>query len=416
MQDGRIAQARGDVHGATRAFDAVLAQQPGHPVALNGLGMLALQAKAYEDARARFFAASSADPHASAILINLATACRHLADADGERAALMRALALNATDFIANLRLAQLYERSGAHRDAHQYWQLALGLAAQLEAVPPRLADELAHGRAYIDARQTALASDIDAALGQQRAALDPTSQRRFAACTEIMLGRRRAFQNACHGLFYPFLPADEFFDRAHFPWMPALETQTAAIRAELQALLDQRAAALRPYVAQPAGTPANIWSPLDQSLDWGALFLWEFGAPNQELLAQCPQTVAALAQVPLAHILKRGPSVFFSLLKPHTHIPPHTGVTNIRTIIHLPLIVPDQCRFRVGGETRTWIEGEAFAFDDTIEHEAHNDSDQLRAVLIFDVWNPHLTPQECDLLARMFAVIENEPARDARV
>ena len=31
--------------------------------------------------------------------------------------------------------------------------------------------------------------------------------------------------------------------------------------------------------------------------------------------------------------------------------------------------------------------------FDDTIEHEARNDSDELRVVLIFDLWNPLLTP-----------------------
>ena len=74
---------------------------------------------------------------------------------------------------------------------------------------------------------------------------------------------------------------------------------------------------------------------------------------------------------------------------------------------MHLPLIVPPGCGFRVGGETREWREGEAFAFDDTIEHEAWNDSDQLRAVLIFDVWNPHLTELERNLLGQFFAAAD---------
>ena len=91
-------------------------------------------------------------------------------------------------------------------------------------------------------------------------------------------------------------------------------------------------------------------------------------------------------------------------MLKPHTRIPPHTGVTNTRAIVHLPLIVPPGCGFRVGGETREWQEGTAFAFDDTIEHEAWNDSDELRAVLIFDVWNPHMTAGDRELLLRYFA------------
>ena len=41
---------------------------------------------------------------------------------------------------------------------------------------------------------------------------------------------------------------------------------------------------------------------------------------------------------------------------------------------------------------------------DDSIEHEAWNDSDDVRAVMIFDVWNPHLTPHEQELLTRYFA------------
>jgi aspartyl/asparaginyl beta-hydroxylase (cupin superfamily) len=52
-----------------------------------------------------------------------------------------------------------------------------------------------------------------------------------------------------------------------------------------------------------------------------------------------------------------------------------------------------------VGGETRDWIPGKAWAFDDTIEHEAWNDSDVPRAILIFDVWNPFLTPAEQEMI-----------------
>ena len=84
-----------------------------------------------------------------------------------------------------------------------------------------------------------------------------------------------------------------------------------------------------------------------------------------------------------------------FSLLAPHTHIPAHTGVANTRLVCHLPLIVPPGCRFRVGESVREWREGEAFVFDDTIEHEAWNDSDKLRVVLILDLWPPALGEAE---------------------
>ena len=87
---------------------------------------------------------------------------------------------------------------------------------------------------------------------------------------------------------------------------------------------------------------------------------------------------------------------------QPTTHIPPHTGSTNARLLVHLPLILPGPARFRVGNELRSWRMGEAWAFDDTIEHEAWNDADQLRVILIFDVWNPLLTEAERDLVTAM--------------
>ncbi len=63
--------------------------------------------------------------------------------------------------------------------------------------------------------------------------------------------------------------------------------------------------------------------------------------------------------------------------------------------VAHLPLIVPEGCTYRVGADQRGWTVGEILVFDDTIEHEARNDSDELRVVLIFDLWNPLLAPAE---------------------
>jgi aspartate beta-hydroxylase len=65
---------------------------------------------------------------------------------------------------------------------------------------------------------------------------------------------------------------------------------------------------------------------------------------------------------------------------------------------------VPPGCGFRVGDSTREWRVGEAFAFDDTIEHEAWNDSDELRVVFIIDLWQPSLAPQDREAVT---AVIE---------
>ena len=91
-----------------------------------------------------------------------------------------------------------------------------------------------------------------------------------------------------------------------------------------------------------------------------------------------------------------------FSALAPHTRIPPHTGSTNSRLLVHLPLILPGKAGFRVGNDTREWQMGEAWVFDDTIEHEAWNDADETRFIMIFDIWNPLLSAAERELISAL--------------
>ena len=177
------------------------------------------------------------------------------------------------------------------------------------------------------------------------------------------------------------------------------MEAATEAIREEILGVLREDKAGIQPYVAYEEGLPLNQWRELNHSRRWGAYFLWNQGRREAAHMARCPQTVAALAAAPQVDIPGRGPTAFFSILDAHTHIPPHTGVTNTRLTVHVPLIVPPGCRFRVGGETRDWRVGTAWVFDDTIQHEAWNDSDMARAILIFDVWNPQLTLLERDLV-----------------
>jgi len=377
---------------------------PASAVEANRLGIAALQAGDAEAAARHFIAATAGDPHSGALQRNLASAWRALGKDDSELAALDAALAIDRRDLMAWIRKGERHEARGENGAAIAAWSAAIALGGQLKPVPPPLEALLAQGEAFVaDATGKMYDAAMDA-FGAVRGALSETEARRGEAFIASALGRRRVYQNECAGIYYPFLPADEFFDRDHFPWLADIEAQTDAIRAELRALLDDPGEALRPYVRLEAGTPDTIWSGLDNRLDWGACFLWEYGEPNQPVLDRCPATAAALAAIPGVRIPGRAPSAFFSMLRPRTRIPPHTGVTNTRAIIHLPLIVPPGCGFRVGGETRAWEEGVAFAFDDTIEHEAWNDSDDLRAVLIFDVWNPHLSERECDVLRRYFA------------
>ena len=392
-----------DLRPQTQALDADAARHA------NAEGLAALRTGDGPAAVRAFVAATAADPGAGALWRNLAHAHRLTGEAAGERAALERALGLDRTDFVAQLRLAQLLERSGEELAAFTAWNGALQLAAQLPGITPEVEAELADGRDYVASLHRRLEDASARALDPLAAEFDETEARRVGAFVGHALGRRQVFENRCAGVRYPFLPADEFFDRRHFPWFDDLEAETGAIRGELEALLASGDEALRPYVRLDQGTPDNLWSGLDGSLDWGACFLYEYGKPQAQVLERCPHTAGVLARLPLAPIPGRAPNVFFSLLKPGRRIPPHTGVTNTRAIVHLALDVPPGCGFRVGGETRGWVEGRAFAFDDTIEHEAWNESDRRRAVLILDCWNPHLSERERAAILAYFAASDAE-------
>lgn len=388
-------------------MDPALAQ------AANAEGMAALRDGNAAGAVAAFVRATQADPGAVPLWRNLAHARRLAGDTQGEREALEAALRIDRVDFGTQLRMAQLLQRIGDETAALATWGAVFDLSAGLPAIAPALQAELAEGQRYCDGLRDRLAAAVQDALGDGTGRSD-TEQRRLGAFVDQAMGRRRVFHNQCAGLFYPFLPEDEFFDRSHFPWFDELEAASGAIAEELKALIAQSDDLLRPYVKFDEGVPESQWSALDGSLDWGACFLWEYGKPNLPIIERCPQTAAVLERIPLARIPGRGPNAFFSLLKPHSRIPAHTGVTNVRAIVHLALDIPENCGFRVGNETREWVEGKAFAFDDTIEHEAWNDSDKRRAILIIDAWNPHLTEKEreavCTYIAAADEAVQGNP------
>jgi aspartyl/asparaginyl beta-hydroxylase (cupin superfamily) len=228
----------------------------------------------------------------------------------------------------------------------------------------------------------------------------------RFDRCLDRVLGRRRIYTPEPTAMLFPYLRNYEFYDRELFPWLEALESATDLIREELLGVLSGDQQGIEPYIAFNESLPLRQWRDLNHSRRWSAYFLWNQGRREEAHLARCPRTAAALAALPQVDIPGRGPTAFFSILDAHTTIPPHSGVTNARLTVHLPLIVPPGCRFRVGGEIREWRAGSAWVFDDTIEHEAWNDSDAPRAILIFDVWHPELTALERDLLRETIAAL----------
>jgi aspartyl/asparaginyl beta-hydroxylase (cupin superfamily) len=325
--------------------------------------------------------------------------CRRvLGDFAGALLALDAALAIDPYDFLAHLSKGAVLERMGRPRTAAHVYRDALKLAP---ATPmPALEAPLRRARELVAEDDAALETHVQAALRPLRAAHGASA--RFDHCVDLFLGKTKPYYPDPAQVLFPRLPAEPFLDDAFFPWMTALEAQTDVIRAELEQVMREDWGAFEPYIQRSPGAPVNQWAELNRNPAWSTFHLWRDGIKIEAHCARCPQTTRILEGLPMADQPGFTPTAMFSVLAPHTHIPPHTGSSNTRVILHLPLILPEKCTYRVGNEWRDWRMGKAWVFDDTIEHEARNDSDHVRVLLIFDLWNPYLTGEERALVSAM--------------
>ncbi|HET7204738.1 MAG TPA: aspartyl/asparaginyl beta-hydroxylase domain-containing protein [Steroidobacteraceae bacterium] len=356
-------------------------------------------------ARELFTQATAVAPRDPGALLGLAYACRYQRDHAAAGAAADRVLALEPRNVRALVIKADSLEAAGDVKAASAFYLAALRAAPPPDQAPPDLAQELGraraqaeqHARRYEEHLRSWLAScGFDAARAGSR----------FGQSLDILLGRKRIYVQEPRYYYFPGLPQRQFYERADFPWLDRVEAATTAIREELLGVLgDPRAFA--PYVQGDPRRPHTDQQGMLNNPDWSAFYLWRNGERVAENAARCPRTLEALEAAPLARIPNRSPSVLFSQLRPGAHIPPHNGMVNTRLICHLPLVVPGKCRFRVGNEVREWQPGRAWVFDDSIDHEAWNDSDATRVILLFDIERPEIDDEERRLINAMFEGID---------
>ena len=335
-------------------------------------------------------------PEAGNLWVKLSAMRRASADIKGALQALDRALAIQPLDFSALLSRAFLLERAGDPR-AGEAFSIAVAQAPDAASLPPSIASALEHARRQSEQHQARVEQRLLAALPEEISARKRSRLKRFVSNSAR---RTRHYHQEPSHFHYPGLPEIEFHEPDDFPQLASLEALTSAIRGEFEGLIAAEAAEMVPYIQYPESVPLRQWKELNNNPDWTAIHLLQNGRRIEANARHCPRTLEAVAMLPQPQVPGASPNAMFSLLAPHTRIPPHTGVANTRLVCHLPLIVPPNCGFRVGATTVEWRMGEAFVFDDTIEHEAWNDSDQLRVVLIVDLWPPALSEAERDAVA----------------
>jgi aspartate beta-hydroxylase len=397
-REGRFAEA-------LARWQALLALAPGHARALTATGFDAQRRGDLATARDLLTHAARSSTDDPTPWINVARLCRLQKDDAAEESALFQALSIDPSDLLALLLRGQLFERQGRGQEAAKAYTAATLVAPPADRLRPDLHAMVAHAAGVRDLHNRAVAGHLDRALTASHQACAGEDLSRFQRGVDIMLGRQRRFDAKPTHFYLPGVAPIEFLDRAQFPWLDAFEAGTADMRDEFLGALsaDQ---GFTPYITYGSDIPVHQFAELNHSPRWSAYHLIKDGQVVPDAAAQCPRTLQLLAQAPQPDQPGRTPVAMFSLLKPKTRIPPHHGVSNARLVVHVPLIVPEGCGFRVGNQSRPWVPGRAWVFDDTIEHEAWNDSDQLRVILIFDIWHPSLTPAEQAMMTALSAAL----------
>ncbi len=382
---------------------------PTNPTAATALGQQAsqaMQARKLPEARQLLEQAVLLDRDSASLWLNLAATRRAMAHYPAAAEAVEQALRLQPRLFAALLMKATLIEREGRSREAALAFGIALTQAPADAQLDPTTLSVVQRGRSLHAAHIASLRAHLDHSLCADAPSASTTESQRLRQFFDTTLGLKPRVQQNPSNYFYPGLPPIEFWPRESFAWLPAFEAATSAIQQELAALMGS-SSGFTPYVEYADGMPLDQWAALNHSLDWSAFHFYHYGQQYPDNCARCPETMRALAMLPQPQVSGRMPAAMFSVLKPHTQIPPHTGVANVRLVVHLPLIVPPGCGFRVGNVRREWRVGEAFVFDDTIEHEAWNHSDETRVILIADIWHPQLSNTEREQIGRAMIAMD---------
>jgi len=406
-EQGHLLLKQGRAKEAEAEFRRVLEKDPDHVEALNVVALAALREGDIDHALTLLKHAAGVDATQALTHLHLARAHAAAFEFDAAATAYAAAIAREPRLHIARLQLAELHEKRGDTMRAVLTYARALsdaqaeGRWVNAETTPAPLQAAVEHALRFVRERRLAGFTELIEPFAKLhgRGAL-----RRVEQAVRIHLGLEQGGSTDPRQkptfLFFPGIPATPYLDKGLIPEIEDLEARTNDIRAELEALLPS--AEGRERVFHNGELEKENLRGLATPPSWNGYYFFRHGERRADNCAACPKTAAALDALPLARVRGHGPEVLFSVFSPGTHLLPHCGVTNTRVTSHLPLMIPEDCALRVGGEDHHWREGEVVVFDDTYDHEAWNRSSRTRVVMIFDMWNPFLTQAERTVLTEL--------------
>jgi aspartyl/asparaginyl beta-hydroxylase (cupin superfamily) len=233
--------------------------------------------------------------------------------------------------------------------------------------------------------------------------------RQQFAVSTSLEPTTVSNFLQHAHS-YVPGLTVQKFWNVQTMPWCQSLSTYYPQIQQELVRALSHMETIQSNTHKQGVTTSDSdlVWAgPQTEDASsygkgWQTLGLYDKGVWDGPNVHKFPITAQAIrdSNVPLVE-------AFFASMEPKSKIKMHSDFTNFVLTVHLPLIIPqngkNMCRLTIADETRQWINGQLMMFDTSLMHDAINETDETRYILMFRVWHPDLTQAERDALQLLF-------------
>lgn len=171
-------------------------------------------------------------------------------------------------------------------------------------------------------------------------------------------------------------VPLTHRIGKEHFPGVQVIEDNWEVIREEALALYENG------HIAVKDDLPASSFY---KDGRWTSFYLklYDHDIPSAQQLA--PQTMQLIEQVPGMNI------ALFACLNPGKKINNHHDPFSYTLRYSLGLSTPnsDECGLVVNGDDYKWKDGDSIIFDETYLHNAYNNTDTPRIILMTDIDRP---------------------------
>ena len=378
----------------------ILALDPNSTQSLQFLGNWHLGRDEYGDAATYLRLYNDLIPNQEQMMLPLAVALEEIGEYQEACKVLRRALKVNENNFFSYIYLGSTLEKMGDKQKAAWAYSFAVDLNPSLktlfrdETLPKATRIRITRCNDFLTKIGQALHKG---AVAEARKKFPKGDFKRIKKAIwrklhHARIGITNPLQRPL-SFFIPGLDRAAWFEREEFPWVEDFEKEFPHLQKDVLAHFRGDVDTL-PYL-QLGGYDEKAWGDMVGSKDWAAIHFYDGMNRKEKNCARFPEVARAVDSLPLFKINGRPVEALLSILKPKMKIPPHYGTSNARLTVHMPLVVAGDCFVRAGEETRKIKAGQVIFFDDSFDHEAWNETDQVRIVLIVEVWHPDLSEEE---------------------